>query len=97
MPPGAAVLAEDLGLLVHGFAQPAQQHGAAVEADQRIDLADLEGVAEPVGHQRAQAGRVGLQRRGRGRWRTGRAVKAWKLATPRPSERVKRLPVAGSM
>jgi hypothetical protein len=49
-------------LFAHGFAEPAQQHRAAGQADQRVDVADLEGVAEPVGHEAAQAGRVHLQR-----------------------------------
>jgi hypothetical protein len=95
MPAGPALVAEDLGLLGHRFAQAAQQHRAAFEADQRVVLADLEGGARWS---------VTSERRPSASTCSGRSlslenrplVKAWKLATPRPSERVKVWPVAGS-
>jgi hypothetical protein len=85
--PGPAVVAEGLGLLAHRLAQPAQQRGAAREAHQRIDLADLEGVAQPVGHQ-ARRPAASACSGWSGSDEKSPLVNAWKLATPSPSERV---------
>ena len=94
---GPAVGAEHLGLLGQRLAQPAQQDGRAPRRPTSgLAVADLERRRQVVGDQRragprhrpAAGGSVSLENRP--------AMKAWKLATASPSERVKVWPVAGS-
>jgi hypothetical protein len=48
---------------VQHLAQAAQQHQPAVHTHQRVGRADLERSGQPVTHQAAQAGGIGLQGR----------------------------------